>query len=623
MARSLVDVLSSHASARPDRTAYRFLATGECDGDVEELTYAGLDRRARAVGAFLQERGLAGARAMLLHPPGVEFVSGYMGCLAAGVVAVPSVPPQGRTQNLRTLSRMRRMIADADVKVILATREVIAALDAASGHFPELSSLLCVATEEIPDAVGDAWREPDLGPDSVAFLQYTSGSTSAPRGVMVTHQNLMHNQVALTERMGHTAEALEEWDGELYVSWLPLYHDLGLIAPVLNNLYVGGTSTLFSPPHFLQKPSRWLKAISHYRPHTSGGPNFAYELCLRDASPEVLDGLDLSRWRVALNGAEPVRASTMRRFADTFAKTGFRRESHFPCYGLAEATLMVTGSSVDRSPTLVDRSDVASMSGTAEDRELVSSGRPGIGISVVITDPERRVECPEGEVGEIWVAGESVTGGYWRNVRATREVFRASLEDGRDGFLRTGDLGFIRDGEVFVTGRLKDLLVIGGRNHYPQDLELTAETAHPGVRPGCVAAFSVDDGTAGEQPVLVAEVTPAAAHDSAGIRAAIRGAVGAAHGLSLRDVVLIDRGTIAKTSSGKIQRKASRTAYLEGTLSVVAGSDVGGGVDLGGGAGAGGGVDLEGGSGAGDGSGLETGSGLGDGGTARRVLSAP
>ncbi|MGW4699291.1 fatty acyl-AMP ligase [Streptomyces sp. NPDC004285] len=569
MARSLVDVLSSHASARPDRTAFRFMATGDCDGDVEELTYARLGRRARAIGAVLQERGLAGTRALLLYPPGVEFVSGYMGCLSAGVVAVPSVPPQGRVQNLRTLSRMRRMIADADVKVILATRQVLSALDSASGHFPELSTLVCVATEEIPDEAGDSWREPAVAPDTVAFLQYTSGSTSAPRGVMVTHRNLMHNQVALTQRMGHTPEALEEWGGELYVSWLPLYHDLGLVAPVLNNLYVGGTATLFSPPHFLQKPSRWLKAISHYRPHTSGGPNFAYELCLRHASPELLDGLDLSRWRVALNGAEPVRAGTMRRFADTFATAGFRRESHFPCYGLAEATLMVTGSSVDRAPTLVDRSDVASLSGTVEDGQVVSSGRPGIGITVVVADPERRVECPEGEVGEIWVAGESVTDGYWRNVRATREVFQASLEDGRGGFLRTGDLGFMRDGEVFVTGRLKDLLVIGGRNHYPQDLELTAETAHPGVRPGCVAAFSVDDDAAGEQPVLVAEVAPEAAHESAGILAAIRSAVGEAHGLSLRDVVLIDRGTLAKTSSGKVRRKASRTAYLEGTLSVV------------------------------------------------------
>ncbi|MET9677954.1 fatty acyl-AMP ligase [Streptomyces sp. NPDC006482] len=570
MARSLVDVLSSHASARPDTTAYRFMTTGERDGDVEELTYARLGRRARAIGAHLQERGLSGSRAMLLYPPGVEFVSGFMGCLSAGVIAVPSVPPQGRVQNLRTLSRMRRMIADADVKVILATRQVLAGLESVSGqHFPELSSMTCVATEEIPDTAGDSWREPELAPDSVAFLQYTSGSTSAPRGVMVTHGNLMHNQLALTERMGHTPEVLERWDGELYVSWLPLYHDLGLIAPVLNNLYVGGTSTLLSPLHFLQKPERWLDAISHYRPHTSGGPNFAYELCLRRASPELLEGLDLSRWRVALNGAEPVRATTMRRFADAFAAAGFRRESHFPCYGLAEATLMVTGSSVDRAPTLVDRSEVGSMSGTVKDRELVSSGRPGIGITVVIADTERHAECPEGEVGEIWVAGESVTHGYWRNVRATREVFRASLTDGRGGFLRTGDLGFMRDGEVFVTGRLKDLLVIGGRNHYPQDLELTVEMADPGVRPGCIAAFSVDDDTAGEQPVVVAEVAQEAAHRSDEIEAAIRGAVGEAHGLSLRDVVLIGRGTIAKTSSGKIQRKTTRAAYLEGTLSAI------------------------------------------------------
>ncbi|MGO4755521.1 AMP-binding protein, partial [Streptomyces sp. 2MCAF27] len=323
----------------------------------------------------------------------------------------------------------------------------------------------------------------------------------------------MDNQRVLTAGFGHSPEAIAECGRELFVSWLPVYHDMGLIAPVLNTLYLGGTSTLFSPLHFLQRPERWLTAISRYRPHTSGAPNFAYELCLRHATPELMDRLDLGQWRVAFNGAEPVRAATLRRFRDTFAAAGFRREAFLPCYGLAEATLMVSGSSVGAPPTLVSRSDIGSLGsrpGTA-DAELVGCGRPGPGMTVLIADAERLEECPEGEVGEIWVAGESVARGYWRNTLATREVFRASLKDGRSGFLRTGDLGFLRDGELFITGRIKDLMVIDGRNHYPQDLELSAEMSHPALRPGCTAAFSVEDGGLGEQPVVVAEAAPEAA----------------------------------------------------------------------------------------------------------------
>ncbi|MEI7032122.1 fatty acyl-AMP ligase [Streptomyces pratensis] len=562
--RSMIDVLLAQESQRPERVAFRFLADGDGDGEVQEWTYGRLARRSRAIGGYLQERGLAGSRAILLHPPGLEFIGAYLGCLSAAVVAAPGLPPQGRTQSHRSLARIRRMIADADATVVLGTKQIIAGLDAMAEHLPELDTALCVATEDIPDEAEASWHEPALTPDSVAFLQYTSGSTSAPRGVVVTHANVMDNQHVLSRGMGHTPETVEEWDGELYVSWLPVYHDLGLIAPVLNNLFLGGTSTLFSPLHFLQKPDRWLTALSRYRAHTSGGPNFAYELCLRDATPELVDSLDLSRWRVALNAAEPVRAATLRRFADTFAPAGFRRTALHPGYGLAEATLMVSGGPVDREPRTAPRPDAATEPGG----ELVSCGPPGEGLTVVIADTERR-ECPEGRIGEVWVAGTSVAQGYWRNARATREVFRAALLDGRDGFLRTGDLGFMRDGELYVTGRLKDLLVIDGRNHYPQDLELTAESAHRAIRPGCTAAFTVDGGTEGELPVVVAETTAAPGPECAEAAAAIRGALGEAHGLSLRQAVLIRPGALPKTSSGKIQRKACRAAYLDGSLATV------------------------------------------------------
>ncbi|MFE9442316.1 fatty acyl-AMP ligase [Streptomyces sp. NPDC006602] len=569
MARSLVDLLTTHASHQPDRIAYRFLVTGDCDGEIQDISYGRLAGRARAIAAWLQERGLTGSRAMLLYPPGLEFISGYLGCLSAGVVAVPGVPPQGRAQNHRALTRTKRLIADADAKVILGGREVIAALTGMAEQLPELADITCVATEDIPDESAASWREPDLGADSVAFLQYTSGSTSAPKGVVVTHGNLLDNERVITERMGHTPDTIEEYGRELIVSWLPTYHDMGLIGPVLNTVYLGLTTTLFSPLHFLQRPDRWLKAVSRYRPHTSGGPNFAYELCLKHAGPELVDELDLTSWKVAFNGAEPVRPATLRRFTATFAPAGFRREAFYPCYGLAESTVMVTGGTVGAPPTLLAAADTGPHAGEA-DAAAVGCGRPGPGVTLVIADPELHKELPEGEVGEIWAAGASVAKGYWRNTLATRETFRATLA-GRDGrFLRTGDLGFLRDGELFVTGRLKDLIVIDGRNHYPQDLELSAEMAHPALRPGCTAAFSVDGGVDGEQVVLVAEAAPDAEGEAEKITDLIRSAIGEAHGVSVRDVVLVHPGTIPKTSSGKIQRRATRTAHLSGTLAVLA-----------------------------------------------------
>ncbi|CAL9616919.1 fatty acyl-AMP ligase [Streptomyces sp. enrichment culture] len=567
MARSLVDLLFHHAAEHPGRTAYRFLVSGDGDGEVRTVSYARLAERARAVAAWLQDRGLTGSRALLMYPPGLEFVSAYLGCLAAGVVAVPGVPPRGRAHDHRALTRMRRLTADAEATVVLGDHEVVTGLDALAEHLPEPAGPTTrVATEDIPDELAAAWREPGLGPGTVAFLQYTSGSTSAPRGVMVTHGNLLDNERVITERLGHTPDVLAAYDHELFVSWLPVYHDMGLIGPVLNTVYTGATSTLFSPLDFLRRPRRWLDAVSRYRPHTSGAPNFAYELALRHASPDVLDGLDLSRWRVAFNGAEPVRAATLRRFADTFAPAGFRPEALNPCYGLAEATLMVTAGPVGAPPTLLRADDEGPHSGAA-DAAAVGTGRPGPGLTVVIADPETHAELPDGEVGEIRVGGPSVAQGYWRNALATRETFRAGV-NGREGrFLRTGDLGFLRGGELFVTGRLKDLIVVDGRNHYPQDLELTAETAHPALRPGCTAAFAVDAGADGERAALVAETAPEAAGEAEKITDVVRGALADAHGLAVRDVVLVRPGTIPKTSSGKIQRHACRAAFLDGALS--------------------------------------------------------
>ncbi|HEV2344044.1 MAG TPA: SDR family NAD(P)-dependent oxidoreductase, partial [Actinocrinis sp.] len=578
-ARSFVDTLSLRAAQQSDQIAYRFLVTGDADGEIDQITFGELGRRARAVGGWLQERGFAGSRALLLYPPGLEFVRGYMGCLFGAVVAVPCPAPLSG-QIRRALPRLRRLVADAGAEVVLTTGPILAALRAAADEVPELAALTWVATEEIPDDAHAAWRDPGLGPDSIAFLQYTSGSTSAPRGVMVSHGNLLDNQRVIAEALGHTSQRLAAHSGDLLVSWLPVFHDMGLIAGVLQPTYIGRTGTLMSALHFLQQPERWLTAVSTFRPHMSGGPNFSYELCVRRATPQLLERLDLSTWRVAFNGAEPVRAATLRRFAEAFAPAGFRSEAFYPCYGLAEATLMVSGGDVETAPAIgpapaQNPVEPEAGPGTGRERELVSCGRPRM--TVVIADPELGVPCADGEVGEIWVGGASVAAGYWNDPAKTDETFNARLADGRSGFLRTGDLGFLRDGELYISGRRKDLLIIDGRNHYPQDLELTAEMAHPAVRPGCVAAFSVGNqdggtdggGADGERPVLVAEVAAQADAETGTIETAIRRAVSEEHGLALRDVVLIQPGGIHKTSSGKIQRSATRKAYLEGTLALL------------------------------------------------------
>ncbi|MGY1868563.1 HAD-IIIC family phosphatase [Nocardia gipuzkoensis] len=553
--RSFVDVLLTRGETLNAGTAYRFLRTGDADGPVDDITYAAVSVRARAIAAALQDGGVR--RALLLYPSGLPFIAGFFGCLAADVVAVPAPLPQ---LDARSLRRLRHMVTDAGVDAVLTTAQVRADASAAIEQLPELAALTWLATDEIPDDAAAAWRQPAVGPDSVAFLQYTSGSTSAPRGVVVTHANLLHNERAIASALGHTPDVVDSLTDALFVSWLPMYHDMGLIAPVLQTMFVGANAVLLSPQHFLQRPERWPQAVAAFGAHTSGGPNFGYELCLRRMSPAQIDRLDLRGWKVAFNGAETVRPATVRRFADTFRSAGFRAESFQPVYGLAEATLIVSAAEIGARPTVVlppGRS------------ELVGVGRPAEGLSIAIVDPEQRTECAEGAEGEIWVSGTSVAAGYFGNEQATAETFHARLGDDDRAFLRTGDLGFLSGGELFVTGRRKDLLIIDGKNHYPQDLELTVETAHDSVRPGCVAAFSVDEGIDGELPVVVAEVRTENPAELADAEDAIRAAIGAEHGLTLRSVVLIRPGELLKTSSGKVQRRACRAAYLDDEFSPV------------------------------------------------------
>ena len=487
---NLIQLLQSRAAQQPGRLAYTFLLDGE--GEEAHLTYGELERQARAVGACLQGLGLRGERVILLYPPGLEYIAAFWGCLFAGAVAVPAYPPRLN----RNLERLQAVVADARPSAALTNGQTLSRLKPLLHEVPALRALKWVATEEIDICSAERWREPEVEGSTLAFLQYTSGSTAAPKGVMVSHGNLLHNQALIKRAFGQSEESV-------IVGWLPLYHDMGLIGNVLQPLYVGARCVLMSPVAFLQKPLRWLQAISHYRATTSGGPNFAYDLCARKINPAQSTTLDLSCWNVAFNGAEPVRAATLERFTEAFKFSGFRREAFYPCYGLAEATLLVSGSRAARPLVLktVDKDALADgrvselTEQDAPGHVLVGCGAASADQSVLIVNPVSLTASADGEVGEVWARGPSVAGGYWNRAEETESTFRACLADAEEGpFLRTGDLGFVSDGELFVTGRLKDLIIIRGRNLYPHDIERTAEAAHVSLRPGGGVAFSVDVG---------------------------------------------------------------------------------------------------------------------------------
>ena len=577
----LVELARELARTRPDRRAYTWLR----DGEVEEgtRTFAELDRAARVVGAALVERGLRGERALLMYAPGLAFIEAFLGCLYAEVAAVPLSTPRNALQ-AKTLVGIAR---HADAAILLVDESTRARLD---GHERWFGPLPVLATDVLePDALaaGDRWRPRAVGPEALAFLQYTSGSTGVPKGVEVTHGNLLAN-----ERMMRAA--IEHDDSTVLVSWLPLFHDMGLLGNVLQSLYSGVSCVLMPPAAFVQRPVRWLRAISRYRATTSGGPNFGYELCVRKARSADLSDLDLSSWRAAYNGSEPVRAATLERFCEAFAPVGFRPEAFYPCYGLAEASLFVSGGRL-REPHVVGDFDAAALrEGRASRVDVhgpVGSKRPGVSRLVgcgqpwfegrlSIVDPGEHRVLPKGAVGEIWVRGPHVARGYRSWPADVADPFRARLSTGEGPFLRTGDLGFIDRGELFVTGRLKDLLILNGRNHYPQDVEQVAGDSHAALRARHAAAFTVEpdgDGRDGERLVVVHEVDPRHAGpargstvEARGLRAELIGAVRAAvvrhSGIAVWRVVLIEPGSLPMTTSGKVQRRRTRALFERGFL---------------------------------------------------------
>ncbi len=561
--QTLASMLRRRAHDEGERLAYRFV--GEASDDETSLTYAELDERAAAIAVHLRELSAQGERAVLLHPPGLDFVSAFFGCMYAGTTAVPVYPPDAARLQY-SLDRLNRIVTDAQPLLTLSTSAIGAALSGLTDSNAALSLPRIVATDETSSALANDFKDVEVNADSAAFIQYTSGSTAAPRGVVLSHHNLMHNSHQFHEVFGHSRDSRG-------VSWLPPYHDMGLIGGILQPLYGGFPVTLMSPVTFLRRPIRWLEAVSSFRATSSGGPNFAYDLCVRKTTAEDRETLDLSHWAVAANGAEPVRSETMERFADAFAPAGFRRDSFLPCYGLAEATLIVTGGG--RRPVEVCQPSTMS-SGGGESSSLashtthggfVSCGRVADDQRIAIVEPTTRTEVPDGQVGEIWLEGPSVAKSYWANPDLSREVFQNHLATEEGGqFLRTGDLGFVTDGELFVTGRTKDLIIVRGQNHYPQDIEWTVERCHPALRPGCGAAFTarVDD----SESLVVAWELAANADDvdADELVRAVRAAVARDHGLHVGTVELLPKGGIKKTTSGKVQRSLCAATFASGQL---------------------------------------------------------
>ncbi|MFR0356207.1 aminotransferase class I/II-fold pyridoxal phosphate-dependent enzyme [Streptomyces sediminimaris] len=572
--RTVAGLLRHHCEQRADALAYRFL-TG-AGGEGESLTYRELDARVRAVAVALGREGLAGKPVLLLHPPGLDYIAAFLGCLYAGAVAVPAYPPDTRRFG-QSMPRLAAIARDAGATHAVTTGEISRFVGDRHDELARLGlgGLRWLVTDALDTTGADDWRDPGPRGDTPAFLQYTSGSTSSPKGVMVGDDNLLHNLRAIHRRLGHDAASA-------MVSWLPPYHDMGLIGGILTPLYGGFPAHLMAPMSFVRQPLLWLRTLSDTRASTSVAPNFGFEHCVRRITDRQCAGLDLSHWRLALNGAEPVRADTLRRFTDRFASRGFRRSALLPCYGLAEGTLMVTGVRADAAPTVGTLDSRALGDGTvrpvaatgdARVTEVVGCGPAVDGVQVAIVDPatRRRITSPD-RIGEIWISGGNVAHGYWRRAAATAEAFRARVE-GEDGtpHLRTGDLGFLREGELYVVGRTKDVVIVQGRNHYPHDIELTVEQTDERLRAGSGAVFSVEvDGA--EEMVVAYEVEGRRVEDAPALLARLRTAIAEAHDVTPHAVVLLKRSTVHKTTSGKIQRQACKRDFVDLRLTAVAAS---------------------------------------------------
>lgn len=548
-------VIQHWAQARPDTIAFHYLPDGEKVST--SLSYAELDRQARLTALMLQGKGLSKQPILLQFRPGIDFIVAFFGCLYAGAIAVSAYPPGS---NRSKSDRLQKLIATSQATTILTNKETLD--DVRRESDADAFALLCI--EEAQGGDAEVWMAPTLTGEDIAFLQYSSGSTGDPKGVIITHTNLMSNQFAIRQGMGNG-------DHTVFASWLPLFHDMGLIGNVMQPLYLGVSCWLMPPMAFLQKPVRWLRLISAVGATCSGGPDFAYALCVNSISDEERAGLDLSRWEVAYNGAEPVRSETVARFQAVYTQYGLRHGALYPCYGLAEATLFVSGSVAGQSATTL-RVDSERLSAgvvlptTAEGTTLVSSGQLWGGTQLTIADPERRTRCADGEVGEIWLRGDSISRGYWNAPEANNTLLATLVDDVDTLCLRTGDLGFIYAGQLYVTGRLKEVLIVRGRNHYPQDIEHTVQSSDSQFVTGSGVAF-----ISGDALVVVQEVRRSAVRrfDAARALERARSAVADHHGLTLAHLVAVKPGSVAKTSSGKLRRRYMRGQWQAGHLTAL------------------------------------------------------
>lgn len=567
---NIVEALSGWAAQTPQATAFQFI---DPDPDQERsLSFAQLDYMARQLGEILAAQVPAGARGLLMFPPGLDFLVGFFGCLYAGCVAVPAFPPRRNRKGARILG----IAEDCEARFALTVQAVQRQIeqDQQSREGMQSMQLFSVDTLAWPKPLAErdtsVWSPRRIDSAQPAVLQYTSGSTGRPKGVILTHHNLVSNAKAIGLAFGIDSSAIG-------VSWLPTYHDMGLIGGILAPLFSGRPCGLMSPMSFLQKPLRWLQTITRLQATISGGPNFAYQLCVDKILPEEMAELDLSSWKVAFNGAEPVRASTLEQFATKFASVGFRPGAALPCYGMAESTLLITGGPRERLPVirtydakgLDQRKAVRCSDGDPSGRALVGCGEVAKLHHVQIVDPETRLPLSDGQIGEIWVQGPSIGQGYWEKQEESAETFQAYTADGSGPFLRTGDLGFLDDAQLYVAGRVKDLIIVRGVNRYPQDIEQTVEECHPSL-PACSAAAFADHSGPRERLILAVEVQRGRDDDWHPVLQAIRRSVTEVHELPPDAIFLVRYGSLPKTSSGKIQRHACLQAFREGSLRTIA-----------------------------------------------------
>jgi len=558
---SLTDIVRRRANDDGVKTAFTFIDYAGVRPEDQQISYQQLDLRAKQIAALLQARACPGSRVLLLFPAGIDYLCALFGCLYAGMVVVPVYPPL----NPRLRERLAAVSEDCTASIALTTRYTLDQLNEVPALPPPLARLDWITTDSRLDGLETAWREPAVGREAIAILQYTSGSTGTPKGVMVTHGNLLSNTKAIALHFQFTPD-------DHNFTWLPPYHDMGLMGAILGSFCAGVPVSFMAPSAFLRRPERWLAEMSKRRCTVSGAPNFAYELCINKVSAELVETLDLSAWSLAYSGAEPVRADTLARFTDRFGRCGFQHRSFYPCYGMAETTLFVTGKRRETSPRVLRVEDVDFASGKCspvEDanvgarqvREIVSCGIVATDHDLLVVHPTSGQALAEGEIGEIWVSGPSIAHGYWQRPESTNEVFHARLPGRPRDYLRTGDLGFLKQGELYVSGRLKDLIIVRGVNHYPHDIENTVDNCHPDIRRGCGIAFSIPVDT-DEALVFVQEIGRSDLSRVDEMFEWIRQAIYARHGLQTCAIVLIESGGIPKTTSGKLARRPCRESYL-------------------------------------------------------------